>query len=345
MIQVLLKGGLGNQMFEYAYALKVSQAHQNEKICLNGAFLKYLPDKRKIALTNLELAEDTEVLPELFHPRTIFNSIQLIYKYLKIQDFQVVIGKIHYLINAWANNKKMRFLRVIGITSLFEFLNKSLSRRRANQERSDYTKHCQQGMYHVKDCYEVPTVITSNARNKYVWGLFQNDRILDGIEDELRKRFKVKMEASDANKELLKEINSCNSVCLHIRRGDFLSPVYKETFYVCDEHYYAEAVRQAEELIENPVFFCFSNDHESIEWIKQNYRFPSIDIRYVDLNNPDYEEIRLMTACKHFIISNSTFSWWAAVLSDAHPQKRVWAPKTWLKGSSVSLNMDSWTTL
>ena len=54
MIQVLLKGGLGNQMFEYAYALKVSQVHPNEKIYLNGSFLKYSPDKRKIALINFE---------------------------------------------------------------------------------------------------------------------------------------------------------------------------------------------------------------------------------------------------------------------------------------------------
>ena len=144
---------------------------------------------------------------------------------------------------------------------------------------------------------------------------------------------------------MLEEIKSCNGVCLHIRRGDYFSPQYINTHAVCDERYYAEAVSQAKEMIENPVFFVFSNDHESLEWIKQNYSFPPVDIRYVDLANPDYEELRLMKACKHFIISNSTFSWWAAVLSEESSSKMVWAPKVWVKGSPCTLNMDSWRTL
>lgn len=347
MIQILLKGGLGNQMFEYAYALKVSQAHGNEKMCINGSFLKYSPDKRKIALGNLVLADDTEILPDLPHTLAIIRTFSLIFKYFREFGISAFIGRIYVFSQMMATNKKWSFLQSFGFVSLIEKLHRRLitdSRPQADGG-ADYTRLFQSGLYYVRDYYQSPPIVPSTATNKYVWGLFQHISTVEGIEDELRKRFTVKTEASEDNKKVLEEIKSCNSVCLHIRRGDYLSQAFVNTLCVCDERYYVEAVRQASEQLDNPVFFCFSNDHESLEWIKQNYHFPAVDIRYVDLENPDYEEHRLMTACKHFIISNSTFSWWAAVLSDVHPQKQVWTPKTWIKGRNVTLYKDSWITI
>ena len=248
-----------------------------------------------------------------------------------------------------ATNKRWQFLKFTGIISLLDkiYKNTCINNKTNTQAHieTDYTKRFSQGLYYIRDYYQAPPVIESTASNKYVWGLFQHVSILDGIEEELRKRFQIKTKASDANKRILEDIKSCNSVCVHIRRGDYLSKPFVNKLHICDEQYYVEAVRQASEQIEKPVFFCFSNDHESIEWIKQNYSFPEVDIRYVDLNNPDYEELRLMMACRHFIISNSTFSWWAAVLSDESPRKRVWAPKIWIRGTSISLNKKSWTAL
>lgn len=336
-------------MFEYAYALKVSKAHQNEKMCVNGSFLKFSPDKRKIALTNLELSDDTEILPELPHPRTIIKTAALILKFFREFGISAFWGRIYVFSQMMASSKKWSFLQSIGFISCIEKIHNKLCSRGSKNNQicngRDYTTRFEHGLYYVRDYYQSPPIAKSTANNKYVWGLFQHISTIEGIEDELRKRFQVKTEASDENKRVLAEIKSCNSVCLHIRRGDYLSAAFINTLCVCDERYYVEAVRQAKEQIENPVFFCFSNDHESLEWIKENYHFPSVDIHYVDLNNPDYEELRLMMACKHFIISNSTFSWWAAILSDEHPHKRVWTPKTWIKGTSVTLYKDSWTTL
>ena len=83
----------------------------------------------------------------------------------------------------------------------------------------------------------------------------------------------------------------------------------------------------------------------TIEWIKAHYQFKG-DIRYVDLNNVDYGELYLMMACKHFIISNSTFSWWAAFLGGLpEGEKRVWAPKPWFAGTSVEMYLPSWTVI
>ncbi|MCM1925817.1 alpha-1,2-fucosyltransferase, partial [Phocaeicola vulgatus] len=86
--------------------------------------------------------------------------------------------------------------------------------------------------------------------------------------------------------------------------------------------------------VENPIFFIFSNTHDDLIWIKQNYNFYDkkrirpINLEFVDLNNPDYEELRLMYNCKYFIISNSTFSWWGAYLSTAK-DKKVYVPERW----------------
>jgi hypothetical protein len=70
-------------------------------------------------------------------------------------------------------------------------------------------------------------------------------------------------------------------------------------------------------------------------------------VKYVDLNNPDYEELRLMYSCKHFIISNSTFSWWAQYLGE-YDKKIVVAPSKWNNKDNVDdsgIYMPEWEVL
>ena len=89
-----------------------------------------------------------------------------------------------------------------------------------------------------------------------------------------------------------------------------------------------EAMEKMKAQKPDAVFFIFTNNHEEIEWIKANYHFDGYRVRYVDLDNPDYEELRLMYNCKHFIISNSTYSWWGQFLCD-NEDKIVMAPSVW----------------
>jgi len=100
---------------------------------------------------------------------------------------------------------------------------------------------------------------------------------------------------------------------------------------VCSEEYYIKAMKYIESKLENPVFYIFSNTHEDIEWIKSNMKFrDKWNIKYVDQNNKDYVELFLMKSCYSFIISNSTFSWWAQYLSE-NENKIVVAPSIWNK--------------
>ena len=87
--------------------------------------------------------------------------------------------------------------------------------------------------------------------------------------------------------------------------------------------YYDKAIKFLTDNIKNPAFYIFSDD---IEWVKNNFKidFPSVYIQ--NALDKDYEDMRLMSQCKHHIIANSTFSWWGAWL-DTNPDKIVIAPE------------------
>ena len=163
-----------------------------------------------------------------------------------------------------------------------------------------------------------------NKKNKYVFGPPSSDKYFYSISERIREDFKIYEPQSSENTQLMHEIKECNAVCLHIRRGDYADYPF---FEVCTEEYYHTCVNYIKKRVENPVFYVFSNNSSEIRYIKSHYGFEG-DFKYVDLNNQDYEELRLMYSCKHFIISNSTFSWWASFLSD-NPKKIILAPDKW----------------
>ena len=57
------------------------------------------------------------------------------------------------------------------------------------------------------------------------------------------------------------------------------------------------------------------------------------EVYYESGNDPVWEKLRLMSACKHFVISNSSFSWWGAYLSNNN-DKLIIAPDRWYNNSS-----------
>ena len=126
------------------------------------------------------------------------------------------------------------------------------------------------------------------------------------------------------NIDLYNVIYNNNSVCIHIRRGDFLSDEFKNDFYVCDTEYYLEGIEYIKKHVDNPIFIFFSND---LPWVKENFKLDT-PVYYEPENNPLWETFRMMYSCKHFIISNSTLSWWAQYLS-RYSDKIVVCPDHW----------------
>jgi len=192
------------------------------------------------------------------------------------------------------------------------------------------------GYYCVPDGYI--KLSKSKSKNQVMVGYFQSVKYFDKYREVIQKEFTVIDEVLPKNKALLESIRNTNSVCLHIRRGDYVGSNHQ----VCTTEYYLKAIKLMKEKITNPVFYVFSDD---IKWVKENINFDE-DVVFVEGNNPNYEELRLMYSCKHFIISNSSFSWWAQYLS-INKDKVVIAPSKWFQNPNqkVDIYLEEWNLI
>ena len=91
-------------------------------------------------------------------------------------------------------------------------------------------------------------------------------------------------------------------------------------------------------MVKNPKYFVFSDD---IDWVKENINLG--DATYIDWKNNQYQDLKLMSGCKNFIMSNSSFSYFAQFLS-LNNDKKVIAPSMWFKnGKKIDIYEDNWT--
>ena len=191
-------------------------------------------------------------------------------------------------------------------------------------------------IYNIGEKYfEIPLL---HNKKIYMNGYFQNAAYFDKIKQIIIRDFKP-LHPLD-NDELLKYIINSNSVCLTIRRGDYVSnKKNKKIFYLCDKEYYIKGIEYIQKNVKNPVIFVFSDD---IEWARNNLEF-DLPTFFESGNNTISEKIQLMSACKHFIISNSSFSWWAQYLSK-NENKIVVAPSRWYVDNRENgmYNLQNW---
>lgn len=164
--------------------------------------------------------------------------------------------------------------------------------------------------------------------NTYVDGYFTDERYFENVISQIRDQFTLKAQPSQTNKEIMREMLESNSVCMSIRRTNFLNNPLHGT---CGEEYYYDAMDEMASRIDSPVFYIFSDDNK---WVRDYFR-PRHAYVLIQHNFPDfYEDFRLMTSCKHHIIPNSTFSWWAAWLG-GDVSKIVIAPVYWLNTNEI----------
>lgn len=171
----------------------------------------------------------------------------------------------------------------------------------------------------------------------YMMGYWQSERYIGKYEKQIREDFQFRHPLQGANAELATQMETCSSVSLHIRRGDYVT--HKATSKImglCTLDYYREAVSYIAEHVSNPVYFVFSDD---MEWVKQSVDFLP---RYVlvDQNRglKSYCDMQLMSTCRHHIIANSSFSWWGAWLNPAS-NKIVIAPKKWFRNNLDDIDL------
>jgi hypothetical protein len=179
-------------------------------------------------------------------------------------------------------------------------------------------------LWHTYGYTEFDFSLLDPAKDILFYGFFESSKYFDEIRDILLNDFQPLYKENPANAEIYNAARSKNSVCVSIRRGDFVGERLHD---VCKKNYFDIAIHEAFYRIPEPQLIFFSDD---IDWVKQNIVIPEeYHPLYESGDDMTFEKMNMMRSCKHFIISNSTFSWWAQYLS-TYERKIVFAPDRWL---------------
>ena len=169
--------------------------------------------------------------------------------------------------------------------------------------------------HNIKKCHKnnsFDELLISNLNEKdMIIGFFQTISYISEIEDVIRTDFAFGSPSSEIVKKYMEKIISCDSISLHIRRGDYVG---KQQYASLNESYYLRGVNRIMQESNSVDFtlFVFSDD---IPWVKSNMLgLKQYNIIYVD-GTSNYDDLQLMSSCLHNVIANSTFSWWGAWLN------------------------------
>lgn len=181
--------------------------------------------------------------------------------------------------------------------------------------------------YVVEPHFNYWSDISQLKDNIYLDGYWQSEQYFIEFTDKIRTEFTFKLPLSLKNNEISTHISQVNAVSLHVRRGDYANiPKTIATHGLCSLDYYRAAIDYVSAHVVQPHFFIFSDD---IAWVKANLNIGSSAF-FIDhnTNQESYNDMRLMSLCKHNIIANSSFSWWGAWLNQ-NAEKIVIAPRQW----------------
>ena len=284
MLIVNFKGGLGNQMFQYAFYLELEKHNQDVYANLSWFKNNKTDTKRPFMLNkafNIELNEIKKNQSSNFTLPFLFRAIN-----------KILLNKINYkIINSSEN-------------LIIENPN-------------------------VKEEYYL------SKKEGYLDGYWQNERYFLNVKDQIINEFTFNITDTRVKSIENDIISNENPVSLHWRRGDYVG---NSAHDVLRPKYFLNALNFIMEREPISRLYVFTEDFDWVE--RKLIEFDlDIDFKIVSrelLNIDDYNEMYLMSICKHNILSNSSFSWWGAYLNK-YSNKIVLAPKIWYGEQSLEL--------
>lgn len=293
---VNITGGLGNQMFQYAFAMALKDRYPDEKVFIDIQHYNTLFFKKYKGINLHNGFEINEIFPNAELP--IARPVDLM--------------RLSY----WIPN----------------YVLSRLGRKLLPWRRTEYVSSYASNYSYDKNAFE-------RKGSCYYEGYWQCVRYYKKIKDKIIDVFSHPT-PDEYNLKLTKQIEKCNSVGIHVRRGDYLNE--PEFSGICDVDYYSKSIDDIKRHSDNPVFYIFSND---LAWCKENI-IPLIEgYTYVFVSENKGKkscwDMFLMTYCKHLIIANSSFSWWGAYLNKN--AARIYAPYPWInRNCEIDIYEDSW---
>lgn len=264
-IVVRVKGGLGNQLFCYAAARRLSLVNDLELVIDDvSGFVRDHAYRRQYALDHFNIPCRKATPAERLEP--------------------------------------------------FERYRRGLAKGLARTRRFERRRYLAQDGHG----YEPRLMSLRPTRPLYLDGLWQSERHFQGVEAEIRQELDMAPPADEASRALLRQIEASNAVALHVRSKHKLSA-----------DYYARAIAFVRERVADPHFFLFADVPEAA---RPYLSLPQARMVTASPGGPrgadlvDVADFRLLRACRHFVIANSTFGWWGAWLGK-QPGKLVVAPR------------------
>lgn len=284
-------GGLGNQMFQYAFYKSIKDKGVEVKASLQ--FFDYFTAHNGFELTN------------------VFNvDVAATQSGKIIPTFLPYAFRVSQILSTLKGNKIVRE----KLSDFFTFCN-------------DY----------------IGNYINTNKSIRYI-GYWQNEGYFKDIENQLRKDFEFDLsKVSPKNIALLNANQGVETVSVHVRRGDYLDKnLSGDLGGVCSVDYYVNSMNYFKSKNNAVRFMFFSND---IDWCKKQFAIENSVFIDWNSNSNSWQDLFLMSNCKHNIIANSSFSWWAAWLN-ANENKEIIAPKKWDNNKiGCDICLDSWFKL
>ena len=165
-------------------------------------------------------------------------------------------------------------------------------------------------------------------KNIYISGYFQKHEYIKDVRSDLLNDFTITDKIQESSKELLSQISATNSICVNIRRADYVTNKNMTAFHgVYGKNYIEKGMSIITDKVNSPHIFIFSDD---MKWCKDNLTFdyPHTFVDHDHKGRKFGQYLFLMSKCKHFIIPNSSFGWWAAWLCE-NKNKIVITPSKW----------------
>ena len=286
MIIVELKGGFGNQLFQYAAGLSLAQKHGVEIKVDTSSFIN--PDDH----TGTQRQHD------------IFNLVD--------KPVEATTKELEY----YSHLSKL----IVYKEKLLPFYKRKIYKEESFTFDKNFFKA---------------------GSNLYLKGNRQSEQYFKPYESYIRNKFALAENAITSVKDFGQRLVNQNSVSIHIRRGDYLTPIALEWLGLIPISHYNECIKLIAQKIPDSTFYLFSDD---MEWVKENLKIEHehVFVSNIITKNP-MEDFYLMSCCKHNIIANSSFSWWAAWLNN-NPDKIVIAPKKWFNNHTDPKDLipESW---
>lgn len=291
MIVVILKGGLGNQMFQYALGLSLARKY-SVPLVLDTTYLNDRTPRKNFTFRKYEL-NSFNINPKF----TLLSRLSFI---LPIPLLWLSLSQF-----------KARSLSVIGIRQYVRQVGNKLD-----------------------------LSVLDFGGNLTLEGYFQSEQYFENFKEDILRAFSFKNDASQNTNSLIQKITNEESVCLHVRRGDYVAFKNVATeMGILGIDYYTRAISVIKREKNISRIYIFSDD---IPWCRSSLNFGDIPVTYEDeISISRQDGFRVMSAFRYFVIGNSTYSWWAAWIGSMRSSSRggvVVAPSIWAEGGNTNTN-------